>query len=334
MYKMEQNIQKEKENSSPVEIIPFLPIIHKFFSRVKTYDEGIEFLKEFYLKKIYDYHLVHSRKIFYTLIIYKFGKELEYPDSLQSTARQLILYVLQNNGKENITERRRIFGEFLEEFNNFRKEDFKNYMYELGVHYHQLIQMKMSLKDYPEWLNEIQALQDKILDQVIFVKGDKEFQECLLSLSSLQEKIIKENMENAYWNMICKDLDEQKYDLLLNNYKEIKNIFLEIRDDADTKDILDEDYIRQLLEKNIFTEKTLISQVDFIFYKIKEYGIPAYDHLLDKSKNSIIEDIQNKGLTSQTIVDVFKRTMPILQNYIEIIRIYRKQIQRLKEEKK
>ena len=325
-------IQPQKTEQK-IQTTSFIPIIHQFFSEIKTYDEAVEFLKKHMSHKLYDYTLIASRKIFYSLVVYKFGKELEYPEILQTKARQLILFCLQhhihdqeNFHRQHQEKRKKIFKEFLDEFEKFKKEDFKNYIYELGIQYNQLVEMGDRLSDHPEWLVSIRYLQDKILNQVIFVKGESIFQECLESLGKLKQEIIKEHLINAYWDMMVKELSLKKYDMMLKNYVLIKKILLEMREDQDTKEVLDEEYIQQLLDNDLFNEKTLIGQVDFIFHKMKIYGIPIYDKLIEKTKNNLIKDIQEKGLSPDSVVSVFKKTLPILQSYIEIIRIYRKQI--------
>lgn len=319
-----------------IHVVEFLPIIHKFFTDVKTYIEGTAFLKKHMNEKIYDYSLFDTRKIFYSLIVYKFGKELEYPESLQTSARQLILLVLQNRLTNDVSEkgliekRKKIFREFLQEFEKFKKEDFKNYMYELAIQYNQLVELRLSLKEEPEWLESIEKLQDKILDQVIFSKGDTVFEECLEKLGKLKMDIIKEQLVNAYWDIMLNELNHKCYKLMMENYLVMKNLLLEMRDDQDTKEILDEKYILQLLENDLFSETTLIDQVIFIFNKMKRYGIPLYDKMIDKTKDTLVQDILEKGICPEVVVHVFKKIFPILDSYVQIIRIYR---QRIRENK-
>jgi hypothetical protein len=335
------------------ENVNFLQIIHTFFSNVKTYQDGTDYLKKHMNKKIYDYSLFDTRKIFYSLIIYKFGKELQYPEILQTSARQLILFVLQTSARQLILfilqtnddtekdppketekdKRKKIFKEFLNEFEKFKKEDFKNYMYELAIQYNQLAELIMRLTEEPEWTVPIRNLQDKILDQVTFSKGEQLFEECLNKLGKLKQEIIKEHLVNAYWDIMLEELSSKKYEMMMKNYLLIKKILLEMRDDEDTKEILDEKYIQQLLDNDLFTNNTLISQVEFIYHKMKIYGIPIYDKLIDKSKNNLIQEIHEKGTSPEMITNVFKKILPLLQSYIEIIRIYRQRINKSKMEK-
>jgi hypothetical protein len=199
-------------------------------------------------------------------------------------------------------------------------------MYELGVEYNQLSEMLNRLTDYPEWTEEIRTLQSKIIKQVESLKGQTVFNECLEILGQLKQEIVKEHLVTAYWDMMKDELTENKYDMMMKNYLLIKNILLEMREDQDTKEILDEKYIQQLLDNHLFTSETFISQIDFIFHKIKIYGNPIYDKIIEKTKNNIIQEIKEKGMSPTLVTDVFKKTIPVLQNYIEIIRIYRKKI--------
>jgi hypothetical protein len=311
--------------------VNFISMIHLFFTEVKTYVEGTDFLKKYMKRKIKDYSISMSRKIFYSLIVYKFGKELDYPEPLQTKARQLILFTLQNN--QDTIQRKKIFKDFIDELERYKEEDFKNYMYELGVQYNQLTEMYERLSEHEEWMESIRDLQNKILDQVVSLKGVKIFQECLETLSMLKKEIVKEHLLNAYWDIMLEDLSIKKYDGMMKNYISIRDILLEMHDDQDTKDMLDEKYIRQLLDNDLFTQDTLITQVDFIYQKLKIYGVPIYDSLIEKTKNNLVKKIRENGLCSESVVEVFKETLPILDSYIQMIRIYRKAIQEHKTQK-
>jgi hypothetical protein len=320
-------------NQPKVEVVQFVPIIHQFFNDVTNVEQAFSFLKKYTHCKIYEYTIVSTRKLFYALAAYKFGKELEYPEQLFTKARQVILYELQKK-EDNPIERRKIFKDYLLEFDQYKEEDLKNYMYELGVQFHQLEEMRTRLSDHPEWLESIEGLQFKIKEQVRVARGENIFKECLDCLGGLKKEIVKQNLENAYWDMMMEDLSNNKIDLLMENYVDIKRMLLEMRDDQDTKEILDEDYIRQLLENNVFEAKTLASQIEFIYHKMKLYGVPIYDKLLDKQKNELIDDLIENGISNEMIIKVLRKTLPIVQNYLEIIRIYRKEIERVQNEKK
>jgi hypothetical protein len=338
----QMKMQKQPMNplSPPVEykMINFIPVIHKFFSDVKVFDDTNSFLNGYRNNKVYDYGVLDSRKIFYCLVVYKFGKELEYPEPLQAKAREVIIYMLKNQettqDQKIILERKKLVKQYFEQFEAFKKEDIKNYMFELGVQYHQLEEMTQKMTDSPEWLDSLQMLKDKIKQQVVYMKGEEEFKKCLELLESVKEQMVKQQLEKVYWDVMTEEIEQKKYGLMLKNYSEIKDILLEMRDDQDTKDILDEEYIRQLLEKDLFTVDNLISQVEFIFYKTKVYGIPIYDKLLDKSKNDLVEEIRTRGLEPKMISDVFKKVIPILEHYIDVIRMYRKEISKVNQNKK
>lgn len=315
--------------SKPCMQVNIIPLIHEFFSTCKTYDLAIEFLRTNRMSKIFDYTLVNSRKILLALVIYQFGKDVDYPEALQSKARQMILYFLKNKEDEE-NERKNVVEKYLVEFNNYKKEDLKKYMYELGVEYVQLQDIKDrmngELEDEVQWKEQIEHLQKKILEYVNSCNGYDEFQKCLASLLSIKQQIIEEAVEKTYWNMVLADIQNKKFDLLIANFQDIKNMLLEIHDDQDTKEIMDENYFKQLLENELFDERAMIGQIEFIFGKMKKYGIPVYDSLIEKTKNGLIKDILDKGLIPDVIVKTFHKTVPMLKFYLEIIQIYRKKI--------
>jgi hypothetical protein len=319
--------------SKPCIQVNIIPLIHQFFSTCKTYDLATEFLRTNRMSKIFDYTLVNSRKILLALVIYQFGKDVDYPEALQSKARQMILYFLKNKGDEE-NERKNVVEQYLIEFDNYKKEDLKKYMYELGVEYAQLQDIKDrmnggELEDEVQWKEQIEHLQKKILEYVHSSNGYDEFQKCLASLLSIKQQMIEEAMEKTYWKMVLEDIQNKKFDLLIANFQDIKNMLLEIHEDQDTKEIMDENYFKQLLENELFDERAMIGQIDFIFGKMKKYGIPIYDSLIDKTKNGLIKEIQDNGLSPDVIVKTFQKTVPMLKFYLEIIQIYRKKIKEI-----
>jgi hypothetical protein len=314
--------QKDKESHNPISFI------QEFFGTCKTYEQAMDFLKIHKSNKFFEYSLVISRKILFSLVVYQFGKEMNYPDVLYTKARQMILYFLQNK-EDHPLERRRIVRNFIEEFDKFKKEDLKKYMYELGVEYAQLQDIKNHLgetEDDQIWKQQIEELQNKITEYVNQSNGYPDFQKCLDSLLSMKKEIIQQFMEQAYWDIVKEDLSHNKFDLLITNFLDIKQMLLEIHRDEDTIEIMDEKYFIQLLENQLFDDKALIGQIEFIYGKMKKYGIPIYDSLIDKTKKSLIEEVEKTGINSDIIVKTFQKTVPLLKFYLDVIRIYRKKI--------
>ena len=307
-------------------------LIQEFFSTCKTYELAMDFLKINKNVKFFDYSNQISRKILLGLVIYQFGKEIGYPDILQQKARQMILFILTTKDPSLLkgTERRKVIREFLEEFEKYKKEDLKKYMYEIGVEYHQLqdIKDRLDMKDESskDWIEQIEDLQKQILNYVHMSNGYNEFQNCLATLNAVKEQIVMESLEESYWRLLLSEVKEKRYDLLISNYSEIKNILLQIRDESDVKEIMDEKYLTQLLENDLFDEKALKGQIDFIFMKMKRHGIPIYDSLIDKTKKSLYDKIDENGISPEIIVEAFQKTLPLLTFYYDIIKIYRKQM--------
>ena len=311
-----------------------LPLIHEFFSVCKTYDIAIDFLKSNRTCKFYDYSMVTSRKMLLGLVIYQFGKEIDYPEILQTKARQMILHILKYKSDELENERNEIIKQFLDEFDSYKKEDLKKYMYELGVEYSQLQDIKDRLSPTDEtdetWKEQIEHLQKKILEYVHTSNGYDDFQQCLAKLNSMKQEIVEQAMEEAYWSIMKEDIEQKRFDLLIANFNDIRAMLLEMHDDKDTKEIMDENYFKQLLENDLFDDYALKGQIEFIYSKMKKYGIPVYDKALDKIKEGLLKDVKENGLTSDVIVKTFQKTVPILRFYLDVIDIYRKKIKETK----
>jgi hypothetical protein len=372
-----QPSQDEKKLVQEQPITRLVPLIHEFFNNCSTHAIGMEFLKANKCCNFFEYNRVSSRKILMSLIVYKFGKDLGYPETLFTNARKMILFFLRN-GETEEDERKKVVEEYLQTFNEFKKQDLQKYMHDLAIEYAQLQDIKDRLlqsdkdlwtikksdkksddedseesdqerdqeftieiddteptedddteltEDIEIWLEQIDYLQKKILRFVHFSNGYDDFHSCLGSLLIIKKQAVEDLMEKAYWDTFLKDLDNKDYRLLLSNFQEIKCMLLEMHEDEDTKEIMDESYLKQLIERDLFDDRAMIGQIEFVFSKMKKYGVPVYDKLLEKSKTCLIEDIEQNGLSPEVVVKTFQKIFTLLKLYLDIIQIYRKQLQ-------
>ena len=131
-------------------------------------------------------------------------------------------------------------------------------------------------------------------------------------------------MEKAYWDNFLLQIKENNYELLYKNFNEIFDILNEIKPDSITSELLDINYLKQLINNNLFTQDYLISYINIITDKLLKYGIPVYDKIVKDNRIKLIDIIQQNGLTPEIITDTFHSLMNFLVKLIEIIRIYRK----------
>jgi hypothetical protein len=158
------------------------------------------------------------------------------------------------------------------------------------------------------------------------IKFNTVLQNLKMDINNEKEKLVSNIIKKIYWENFQDDIKNKNYDLLYENFEEIKTILLEIKPDLDTQEILDVDYLKKLLENDLFEPINLINYITFINDKLLLYGIPIYDNIVKDTKNKLINDIKENGLTPETITNSFKNLMELLENLIIIIRIYRRQV--------
>lgn len=292
-------------------------IVHNFFNQIKTYEEGKQYLqsiKDFTYK---DLGSTISKKILFGLIIYKFGKDLGYPEYIVKISRDLVLNILKG------TDSHTFISEYIKAFDDWKSQDLKQYIYELSVSYYNLEETRLKTINDPEWIEQIIFLQNKIRKQVHSIRGDILFNTNLNTFNQYKKDTITDMVDNMYWDILEKQIEERDYEMLIKNYIEIKEMLNEIHLDKDTNEILDEEHLTKLLKNNLFNKENLIGHINFIYDKIIIYGIPIYDSIINKTKKDIINDINDNDLTPKIIRKSFEKTMKHLTHLLSNIRLFR-----------
>lgn len=312
-----------------------IQLINRFFTTVKTYDDAIIFLNE---NKNYvhePYTLIQTKKILFTLVIYKFNKEFDYPEKIKKYARNIILYFLDPSkySKDQLYKEILIY---LREFDIWKQHDLDKLLLEISGSIVNLEEMKNNIirKDTntdvdDEWIEKINELIKKLNDygnklntKLFTEKLDK----LRLNINEQKEKLAKDIVDDIYWNNFLETIKNNDYKLLYNNFEEINNILNEIKHDDNNNEVMDLNYLKQLIENNVFSPEYLTNYINYITNKLLKYGIPAYDNIIKDTRNKLLKNIQDIGITSEIITNTFRFLMNMLVKLIEIIRIYRKHI--------
>jgi hypothetical protein len=312
-----------------------IQIINRFFTTVNNIDESMIFLKENKDYILEPYTSIQTRKILYTLVIYKFGNEFDCPDKLKKLARNVILYTLESSKYPKDILHKEILI-YIREFDSWKKNDLENLLLEVAGSYVNLDEMKNNIirkntktEIDAEWIEKINNLMDKLMSYGNKL-NPKHFKDILdklkINIHDKKEKLAKDFVDDIYWKNFLDLIKENNYDLLYNNFEEIKNILNEIKPDNVHQEVLDLDYLKQLIQNNIFTPDFLINYINFICDKLLKYGIPAYDHIIKETRIKLINNITTNGITPDILTNTFRFIMNMLQQLIEIIRIYRKHI--------
>jgi hypothetical protein len=306
-----------------------LSLIHTFFQEVNNIDIGNNFLKK---NKSFIYHHIdeikqvkysniQSRKIIYSLLLYKFPNELNCPNNLYQKSREFILNILNNN-----TISIKFINEYITLFDEWKKKDLEDFMLDIASSYINLQETRKTVIDDPEWIKHIDDFSNKLLTSGKKL-NEKKFLEILNTLSikldNNKKNMIQNVMEQVYWDKFKNLLEQNDYSMLYQNFNEIKDILDEIKQDENVNEIMDIDFLKQIIHSNVFNEKYLINYINFIVDKLLSYGIPIYDKLIKKTKEKLINDILENSLTPLSITNTYKSLMDLLVKLIKIIRIYR-----------
>jgi hypothetical protein len=310
-------------------------IIIKFFDTITTFDEAILFLNENKNYILDSYSNIQTKKILYALIIYKFNNITQCTEYLKKLARNIILYSLDTSKyPKNILDKEIIL--YLKEFELWKKNDLDKLFFELANSIIILEEMKNNLiknnnKTHVdnEWIDNINNLLHKLntygmsLNSTLFLQR---LDELRLNIFELKEKIAKNIVEDIYWKTFLENIKNNDYNLLYNNFEEIRNLLNEINKDILNDDIIDIVFLKQLIQNNCFTTEYLLGYINFIIDNLLKYGIPIYDNIINDSRKEIIKQLQENCITPEIITNTFRFIMDILQKLIQVIRIYRKHI--------
>jgi hypothetical protein len=165
------------------------------------------------------------------------------------------------------------------------------------------------------WIKEITSLQNKILSYINKLKGNEIHQKNMIIFEKEKEKQITKIVDNAFWKLFQENLENNDYEMLIINYKKMKEKLLEIKNDKDIEEYFDVDLLTNDILSNNFKAETLISMIKFICNKLLEYGPPSFDKKIIDLQVILIKMIDEKGLTPTVITLVFKN---IFQNIIYI----------------
>lgn len=244
--------------------------------------------------KINNYTIQQSRNIWFTLLIYRYKSIMDIPDILWSSAREVILGILTNNVNIVTT-----ISSYLEIFTNWKKTDFDSFIMEVSGFYYNLLQIKESIEmtknetSINEWKDNYNKLINQVREAAKKMGFLDKIDEFVTMMTKKKQNVITNIMEIAYWDMIEKDICEQKYDVILCNIIELKQNLEEILPKNYKKDDINEHidikYIKQRIETNTFDIEYLLGLFNWIIQFLKfwdsDNNVKLYDSELEEIKH-------------------------------------------------
>jgi hypothetical protein len=299
-------------------------VLNHFLNHINDLDEAHKFLRLNKDVNIYSYDKLTSRKLLYSLLLYKFPKEHECCNDLKQLAREIIIKLLKNESIDEIIEN------YITHFEKWKKEDHRKLIYELSLNYFNLNELRVGITTNSqnidvdkEWIHHIESIQNKLLAYISNMNGVLLHQENMKIFEQKKFEQLYSIFDKIYWNKFEEELINNKYDMLLQNFNDIKIKLQEIHFDNDTEDFLDEEMLIKGIEGGIFNKSTLVNIIEFVCHKLLLYGIPAFDRNVINHKQSLLQELLNFDLSPTIISKTFKILSTLLTHLHTTIKTYR-----------
>lgn len=262
----------------------------EFLFNIKTLDMGRKELIKFRNISIGNLSLVDSRNVWFTLLLYKFKKELDINDILWSKARKVILSILR---EENILD---TINEYMVDFNLWKQNDYNEFILEVASIYYNLLQIKDSIEEtknnstISEWKDNYNSLISKVRESAQKMGFLDKIEEIANNINNKKKSIVEDIMKKAFWDLVEKDITENKYDIIYTILVEIKQNLLDILPNNNNLDILDISYIRQRIESNTFDKEYLLELFSSIIEFLKYWDSEEYKNLYIKEYEEVMNN--------------------------------------------
>ena len=270
----------------------------EFLSNIKTLDVGRKELIKFRNISIGELSLVNSRNVWFALLLYKFKKELDINDILWLKARKVILSILR---EENILD---TINEYMVDFNLWKQNDYNEFILEVASIYYNLLQIKDSIEEtknnntISEWKDNYNSLINKVRDSAQKMGFLNKMEEIANNINNKKMSIVEDIMKKAFWDLVEKDITENKYDIIYTILIEIKQHLLDIL--PNNNDIIDISYIKQRIESNTFDKEYLLELFSSIIEFLKYWDSEEYKKLYDKE----YEETINMDIKIETFITI------------------------------
>lgn len=237
--------------------------------------------------------LNESRSLWFSLLLYKFRHEQETPDDLWHTARTFILDTLRQQETDAARQ-------FLNVFNEWKKNDFTSFVNEVIGYYLSVIHLKETIEETKED-STINEWKDSYQRLIIKIRGVAErmgflhiLDEKVKEVERARRSLVHDMMHRAYWDILEDDVRHQRYTTVICQLTELKDLIKEIiptRYHTDLNDKFDVEHIRQRIESQTLDQEYLVSLCRWVMDSMKEWDSetmrPLYDRELSTWETAI-----------------------------------------------
>jgi len=230
--------------------------------------------------------LYESRALWFSLLLYKFRSENGISDEVWSAAKGFILASLRQDADMEGRARH-----FLQMFNDWKRDDRASFFNEVVGYYLEVLQLKETIEEtkeeatISEWRDSYVGLMQRIRDAA----GRMGFLAALYArvaeVHRVRHSLVENMMKRAYWDMVEQDIREERYDTVLCQLLELKELVREVipeRFHADLHDRFCVDDIQARLEARALDAGYLIQLCRWVMDTMKEWDSAAARPLYDR----------------------------------------------------
>ena len=152
----------------------------------------------------------------------------------------------------------------------------------------------------------------------LLLKINKNFDLNSSKVISALKKQLQDNYDKSYWDLLSKELEEEKYEFLEKILLEIQNEIIKLRKRNqsfvdDFKDKYDVKFIIQLIKDKVFDFNNLLSYTNYLVNLIIEMQAPIRNNTTKEEWNNIIKKLEQGELGG------FNSCVPVLLKYILVL---------------
>lgn len=284
-----------------------------------TLEKAQDYLKPYRNTKFSPYSLAESRALSMSLLLYRFKNEMSTGPVFIDVVRNTILAILRNDENKNI-----LISKYLAEFEIWKSTDLDNLVAEIAGIYYNLLETKKSItinkNTESEWIPHIDAFSKKIEERCRFLNILDKVKSIINNIENQKSEIVFSMLNKIYWDRIEEDLHKNDLALFYRNMDELKNSVISLLPKSDKTalktlhDYFDLEYIKQLIEHNIYTKENLTSLFNYLMNTLQKWDSSEFSKIYDNEKNTTLEIIETLEL-NKSIRICMERICILTENF-------------------
>jgi len=239
-----------------------------------TFDSAKQYLISIRHELIPGYNMKESRILWFSLLMYKFRKDQNTPDELWDAARTFILDTLREQPNEESAKH------FIKQFTDWKEKDFTSFANEIIGYYLQVLHLKETIEEtkeeetIQEWRDSYQTLLLKIRHAAEKMGCLQQLEQRVQQIHELRHNVVSVVMRRAYWDMLEEDVRHERYETVICQLVELKDLVRTIIPTVYHNDLDDKfniEYVKERIQARSFDQDYLIYLCRWIMETMKEW---------------------------------------------------------------